>query len=70
MANFIPNYEQLMPSYIQAIRNGSEVERNAAEADLLELAKFADLYLRRCVDDAEAKAKPYVEDLMKRLDGQ
>jgi hypothetical protein len=67
MANFVPKYEPQVPLLIKWIRNGSELERKAAEADLLDLAKLADRYLKMCADAAEAKAQPYVEDVMKRL---
>jgi len=67
MANFVPKYELFVPLMIQWIRGGSEIERKMAEADLLDMAKLADMYLKISADAAEAKALPYVEDLMKRL---
>jgi hypothetical protein len=67
MANFIPKYEPLVPLLIQWIRDGSAVEREMAEKDLLDLTRLADRYLKLCADAAEAKAQPFVDDIMLRL---
>jgi hypothetical protein len=67
MANFIPKYEPLVPAMIAMIRHGSEIERKAAEADRLNLARLADKYIEQCQDAAKARAQPSVDDIMSRL---
>jgi hypothetical protein len=67
MANFVPKYVPMVPLMIQWIRNGSEIERKTAEADLLDMARFIDQHNKRVADAAEAKALQYTESMMKRL---
>jgi hypothetical protein len=67
MPSFIMKFEPIVPLMIKCIRDGNEFERKAAEADLFDLAKLADLYIEHCQDAAKAKAQPLVDEMMKRL---